>query len=103
MKTFAPFGPRITGKVGQIEASDNPKLVGKWTFEMFVGPIGGDMPEKPFIDGFIFETEDDAKGALRMAVKMYVNDLAKRHGVPEDEAHVIDMKTNEIKNMNNEN
>ena len=62
------FIPRIRGKVGQIE-SDDPKLAGKWIFEIYVSEFGGG--EGDCVGQFgPWDTEAIAQSELRNAVRM---------------------------------
>ncbi len=92
--------PRFQGRVGQIE--DPEEFKGKWAFEVWLSFIGdGNEPKSLGMQG-PFDTEETAHFELKLAVNKLVKTAQEAVGA-EPNGDCIDLKTNKIRNIGEEN
>lgn len=86
--------PRIQARTGQI--TDPPELVGKWTFEIHLTYIGGGEDKKVLQCPAYFETEAEAKTAMREAARVACEACEKMMG-SEVSGNYLDLKSNAVR------
>lgn len=92
MKNFKAIPARIRGRVGQAE--DPPEMIGKWFAELEMAMLGeGNFKRLATIGPF--ETESEAKKALKESAELAVKKTQEAFGVEPSGCH-YDMKTNKL-------
>lgn len=87
--------PRIRGRVGQAEEAGHEHN-GKWFFELYFSVLGGGTDDKPLGVFGPYETEQEAKVALKGAAKMAC-EVVEKDATGTTSGKYLDLRTNEVR------